>query len=355
MRARVGAADWTAGKGSLVLPAFSDDLEPDAYYAMMRRVHGGLPQPAARGRHALSALRSSRLGAPAPDYWTTSSARRTSLNEIAWVYHTGGTGAALLQPQGTIPSSFYRKTGRYDFNIEAVLCPAHGAEAETTCAATWTPTARVYRSIRSGWPRLYLLRRRPRAAHGRLGRCQPPATARPAAHGLRHAKSRWRCSTRHRALRLPGGRTGLRPLCGLGHDARGRRARWPPLRGRGHVSRWCRTYCAAAWKARRGSFCARRSWPIDAPCAVEVRRGVGFYHVALADSARAVGDARQLGAGLPARRGNCAWRRRRLRAKEGPGAAPGAGSCPSTMARSACASADVRGKTYYYKLPYEKN
>ena len=41
MRARVGAADWKAGKGSLVLPAFSDDMEPDAYYAMMRRVLEG--------------------------------------------------------------------------------------------------------------------------------------------------------------------------------------------------------------------------------------------------------------------------------------------------------------------------
>ena len=41
MRARVGAADWKAGRGSLALPAFSDDLEPDAYYAMMRRVLEG--------------------------------------------------------------------------------------------------------------------------------------------------------------------------------------------------------------------------------------------------------------------------------------------------------------------------
>ena len=85
MRARVGAADWKAGKGSMVLPAFSDAMEPEAYYAMMRRT--------IEGCHTL--LRDDGMLFLHCDFRTSARLRLilddvfgegNLLNEIAWVY-----------------------------------------------------------------------------------------------------------------------------------------------------------------------------------------------------------------------------------------------------------------------------
>lgn len=147
MRARVGAADWKAGKGSLVLPAFADDLSPQAYYAMMRGV--------LEGCHAL--LREDGMLFLHCDFRAAARLRlilddifgeANLLNEIVWVYHTGGTARRYFsRKHDTI--LFYRKTKKYDFNISAVLC-APTQPKQNHMRRHVDPDGRVYRSIRSG-------------------------------------------------------------------------------------------------------------------------------------------------------------------------------------------------------------
>lgn len=98
MRARMGAAQWKAGKGSLVLPAFSDDLAPQEYYAMMRSVlescRALLSEDGMLFLHC-DFRTSARLRLLMDEVF----GEKNLLNEIVWAYHTGGYGAALFQPQ----------------------------------------------------------------------------------------------------------------------------------------------------------------------------------------------------------------------------------------------------------------
>ncbi len=147
MRARLGAAQWRSGKGSLILPAFSDDLSPEAYYAMMRRVlercHDLLSEDGMLFLHC--------------DFRTSARLRllmdavfgeKNLLNEIVWVYHTGGTARRYFSRKHDV-ILFYRKTRRYDFDISAVL-RAPAEPRQNHMRRHVDPDGRVYRSIRSG-------------------------------------------------------------------------------------------------------------------------------------------------------------------------------------------------------------
>ena len=88
-------------------------------------------------------------------------------------------------------------------------------------------------------------------------------------------------------------------------------------------------------------------------CTVEVRRGVGFYHVALADIPMPweMLDNWALGylCGEELRVDTQA-----LRTKKAP-ELPRELELPVYDGEIGLRLCDVRGKTYYYKLPYEKN
>ena len=95
-----------AGKGSLVLPAFSDDMEPDAYYAMMRRVlegcHSLLREDGMLFLHC-DFRASARLRLIMDDIF----GEKNLLNEIVWVYHTGGMARRYFsRKHDTIPVSY---------------------------------------------------------------------------------------------------------------------------------------------------------------------------------------------------------------------------------------------------------
>jgi len=146
IRARAGEGDWKTGRSSLTLPAYDDDLDPESYYALMRR--------------ALEASRellrddgmlflhcdfraSARLRLILDDLFGPDSL----LNEIAWVYHTGGTAKRYFsRKHDTI--LFYRKTRSYDFNISAVVAPPVKPR-QNHMRKHVDPDGRVYRSIRS--------------------------------------------------------------------------------------------------------------------------------------------------------------------------------------------------------------
>ena len=336
MRARVGAEDWKAGKGSLVLPAFSDDLEPDAYYAMMRRViegcHSLLREDGMLFLHC-DFRASARLRLILDDVF----GEKNLLNEIAWVYHTGGTARRYFsRKHDTI--LFYRKTRRYDFNIEAVLCPPTEPK-QNHMRRHVDPDGRVYRSIRSGgrvytyydddpvpptdvWDDVSHLQQR-----------DPQRTGYDTQKPLALLERIVKCASREGELVEAAFRLGRRFVgvdkCALVPNILRRRLEGAP------------------WEL------LREAELIDAPCAVEVLRGVGFYHVKLADAPVpwqmldnwALGYLR----GEELRVDTQA-----LRTKKAP-ELPRELELPVYDGEIGLRLCDVRGKTYYYKLPYEKN
>ena len=319
MRARVGAADWKAGKGSLVLPAFSDDMEPDAYYAMMRRVlegcHSLLREDGMLFLHC-DFRASARLRLIMDDIF----GEKNLLNEIVWVYHTGGMARRYFsRKHDTI--LFYRKTGKYDFNIDAVLCPPTEPK-QNHMRRHVDPDGRVYRSIRSGgrvytyydddpvpptdvWDDVSHLQQR-----------DPQRTGYDTQKPLALLTRIVRCASREGELVFD-------PFCRLGHHARSRRARRPPLSGRGHVPAGAQHTAppprrrAVGAFARGGDGRRRLHSGSAARRGLLPRRACGHPH--------AVGDARQLGAGLSARRG-IARGYAGAAHEEGPGTAPGTGA-----------------------------
>lgn len=347
MRARVGAADWKAGKGSLVLPAFSDDMEPDAYYAMMRRVlegcHSLLREDGMLFLHC-DLRASARLRLIMDDIF----GEKNLLNEIVWVYHTGGMARRYFsRKHDTI--LFYRKTGKYDFNIDAVLCPPTEPK-QNHMRRHVDPDGRVYRSIRSGgrvytyydddpvpptdvWDDVSHLQQR-----------DPQRTGYDTQKPLALLTRIVRCASREGELVFD-------PFAGSGTtlEAAAREGRrflgvdMCPLVP--NILR--RRLEGAPWELLREAEMAE-----DA-CTVEVRRGVGFYHVALADIPMPweMLDNWALGylCGEELRVDTQA-----LRTKKAP-ELPRELELPVYDGEIGLRLCDVRGKTYYYKLPYEKN
>ncbi len=147
MRARAGEKDWKGGKGSLVLPAYDDNMSPDAYYAMMRHVlelcHALLREDGMLFLHC-DFRASARLRLILDDIF----GEANLLNEIIWVYHTGGTAKRYFSRKHD-SILFYRKTKKYDFDISAVLRPPDGPR-QNHMRKHVDPDGRVYRSIKSG-------------------------------------------------------------------------------------------------------------------------------------------------------------------------------------------------------------
>ena len=270
------------------------------------------------------------------------------LNEIVWVYHTGGMARRYFsRKHDTI--LFYRKTGKYDFNIDAVLCPPTEPK-QNHMRRHVDPDGRVYRSIRSGgrvytyydddpvpptdvWDDVSHLQQR-----------DPQRTGYDTQKPLALLTRIVRCASREGELVFD-------PFAGSGTtlEAAAREGRrflgvdMCPLVP--NILR--RRLEGAPWELLREAEMAE-----DA-CTVEVRRGVGFYHVALADIPMpwemldnwALGYLR----GEELRVDTQA-----LRTKKAP-ELPRELELPVYDGEIGLRLCDVRGKTYYYKLPYEKN
>ena len=347
MRARAGAADWKAGKGSLVLPAFSDDMEPDAYYAMMRRV--------LEGCHAL--LREDGMLFLHCDFRASARLRlilddifgeKNLLNEIIWAYHTGGTARRYFsRKHDTI--LFYRKTRKYDFNIDAVLCPPTGPK-QNHMRRHVDPDGRVYRSIRSGgrvhtyydddpvpptdvWEDVSHLQQR-----------DPQRTGYDTQKPLALLKRIVRCASREGELvfdPFAGSGTTLEAAHQLGRRFVG--ADKCPLVP--NILR--RRLEGAPWELWHETGLA------DAPCTVDVLRGVGFYHVTLRDIPMPweMLDNWALGFlhGDELRVDTQA-----VRTRKDP-ELPRELELPVYDGEIGLRLCDVRGKSYYYRITYEKN
>ena len=347
MRARVGAADWKAGRGSLALPAFSDDLEPDAYYAMMRRV--------LEGCHSL--LREDGMLFLHCDFRAVARLRlimdeifgeKNLLNEIVWVYHTGGTARRYFsRKHDTI--LFYRKTGKYDFNIEAVLCPPT-QPMQNHMRRHVDPDGRVYRSIRSGgrvytyydddpvppsdvWDDVSHLQQR-----------DPQRTGYDTQKPLALLERIVRCASREGELVLD-------PFCGSGTALEaahllGRRFlgvdKCPLVP---NILR--RRLDGAPWE-----LCGEAELS-HAPCEVDVLRGVGFYHLTLQETPMPWDMLDNWALGY-LRGEEMRVLTQAARTRKRP-ELPREMEVPVYEGDVCLRLSDVRGKSYYYRITNEKN
>lgn len=147
MRVRVGADEWKRGRGSLVLPSYSDRLDHEAFMQLMREVLVRL--------HSL--LREDGLIFLHIDYRTHPYLRlmmdeifgeENFLNEIIWAYQTGGRSRRYFSRKHDV-ILFYSKSKKYDFNLEAVMAPPN-EPPENHMRRHVDPDGRVYRSMRVG-------------------------------------------------------------------------------------------------------------------------------------------------------------------------------------------------------------
>ena len=146
MRVRVGAEDWKNGRGSLELPAFSDNLGRDTFLEMMRGVL----------TRCHSLLRNDGMLFLHIDYRTHPYLRllmdeifgeENFLNEIIWVYQSGGRSLRHFSRKHDV-ILFYRKSAQYDFNVEEIMAPP-SEPRNNHMRRHVDPDGRVYRSIRA--------------------------------------------------------------------------------------------------------------------------------------------------------------------------------------------------------------
>jgi len=146
MRVRVGASDWKNGKSSLSLESFVDQDGREQFLTLMRRV---------------LVLCKKLLGDDGMifvhiDFRTHPYVRLLMdeifgednfLNEIIWVYQSGGRSLRYFSRKHDV-ILFYRKSARYDFNVQAVMAPPTEPRSNHMRKHV-DPDGRVYRSIRS--------------------------------------------------------------------------------------------------------------------------------------------------------------------------------------------------------------
>ena len=147
MRTRVGEKDWKSGVGSLRQTAFSDNMPPEAHYALIRSALETacalLSESGVLFLH-VDARTSARLRILADEVF----GEANFLNEIIWSYQTGGRARRYFSRKHD-NILFYRKGIRYFFNISAVPIDRAGARHNHMKRHVDTD-GRVFRSIRSG-------------------------------------------------------------------------------------------------------------------------------------------------------------------------------------------------------------
>lgn len=146
MRVRVGASDWKNGKSSLALESFSDQEGRERFLTLMRRVL----------TISKKLLSDDGMIFVHIDFRTHPHIRLMMdeifgednlLNEIIWAYQSGGRSVKHFSRKHDV-ILFYRKTARYDFNVQEVMAPP--AEPRSNHMRRHVdPDGRVYRSIRS--------------------------------------------------------------------------------------------------------------------------------------------------------------------------------------------------------------
>ncbi len=147
MRVRVGEAQWRQGKGGFAIESFADRSDRAAYLAMMREALE-LSKRLLSDEGMIFVHLDYRAHPHVRLLMDEIFGEENLLNEIIWVYQSGGRSIHHFSRKHDV-ILFYRKTERYDFNIEAVKAPRDKPRTSHMRRHV-DPDGRVYRSIRSG-------------------------------------------------------------------------------------------------------------------------------------------------------------------------------------------------------------
>lgn len=145
-RVRVGASEWKSGQGSLTLPSYSDTLPLDEYLAMMRSVLWGckrLLKPEGLIFIHLDQRMQAQVKLLADEIF----GEKNFLNEIVWVYDTGGRSKRFFSRKHDI-ILLYAASESYDLHTEDVAAVREG-ERKSHMKKCVDEDGRVYRTIRS--------------------------------------------------------------------------------------------------------------------------------------------------------------------------------------------------------------
>ena len=147
MRVRVGEANWRSGRSGMEIESFSDARDRSRYLEEMRGI-------LERCRRLLTddgmifVHIDYRLNPHMRLLMDEVFGEENFLNEIIWVYQTGGRSLRHFSRKHDV-ILFYRKTDQYDFNIDAVKTRPD-APRNNHMRRHVDPDGRVYRSMKVG-------------------------------------------------------------------------------------------------------------------------------------------------------------------------------------------------------------
>ena len=147
MRVRVGEKEWKTGSGTLVMQSYEDDLNVEAYLALMRETITACKKLLS-DTGVIYLHVDYRMHARLRILMDEIFGEHNFLNEIIWSYQTGGRARKFFSRKHDV-ILFYRKTKKYYFNLEAV--PVSRVDVRRNHMKRHVDAdGRVYRSIRSG-------------------------------------------------------------------------------------------------------------------------------------------------------------------------------------------------------------
>ncbi len=148
LQMRVGEKEWEKGRGSLRLPAYSDQFsDRQAYLAMLRAALENA-RSLLNESGSLFLHLDSRMGAYAKLLCDEVFGDRNFVNEIIWAYQSGGRSIRHFSRKHDV-ILFYRKSRDHFFDITAVPLP-RGENRQNHMRRCVDENGRSYRTIRSG-------------------------------------------------------------------------------------------------------------------------------------------------------------------------------------------------------------
>ncbi len=148
LQMRVGEKEWETGRGSLRLPAYSDQFSGKQAYLDLLRAALENARALLNDSGSLFLHLDSRMGAHAKLLCDEVFGERNFVNEIIWAYQTGGRSVNHFSRKHDV-ILFYRKSGGHFFDISAVPLP-RGENRQNHMRRCVDENGRAFRTIRSG-------------------------------------------------------------------------------------------------------------------------------------------------------------------------------------------------------------
>ena len=146
-RLRVGEKQWKTGQGSITVPSYKDALDGQSYMELMRRVLEASRTLLTDDGLVFIHL-DWRMNAPVRLLADEVFGEKNFINEIVWVYETGGRSKRFFSRKHDV-ILLYAKDAAYDLHIEDVAAPRPGGPGNHMKKHV-DEDGRVYRTITSG-------------------------------------------------------------------------------------------------------------------------------------------------------------------------------------------------------------